>query len=159
MNVLLSTTGISIYVLCGLPIFVILCMTIATALRQGSTFGKNAGVVIALCVSLLCVLGLYRMLVPAAGGGGPLGVDPILWPYTALGIAVLLLLFLMFLGKLARSDKRNHFPGDVFRQMAFSYPRKDRKGRAALRSRPKERRGDTDREIRSVAGRRTRTRF
>ena len=146
-------------VVCGLPIFVILFVTIATALRQGSTYGKNAALVITLCVSLLCVMGLYRTFIPTSVNTDPPAVDFMLLIYTALAVAVLVLLFLVFVSRLMRGDGRKHFRGDGLQQRGSPYPPKCREPRSTPRRRPEKRRRDSDGAIGPTHGRRTRTPF
>ena len=75
-------------------IFVLLFVIILKSLKQVSIFGKKTTIVISLCVSLLCIIGLNQTFAP------------ILLLYAALAIALLLSPFLWFIAKIFHGDKR-----------------------------------------------------
>jgi hypothetical protein len=86
--------------LVGGLLFVLLFGAIQQALKISSFFRGPSSYVIATCVSLLCMISLFRPFVrgKVVTRGGESGVvDFIMLPYAALAIAVLLvLLFLAF---------------------------------------------------------------
>jgi len=92
---------------CAGAIFVILFVTIHQALKQMSLFRKKTSVVVAICVSLLCIIGLHQHffattddIAITADGDKPVnGFNFLLLPYTALALAILLTLLLLFLFK------------------------------------------------------------
>ena len=94
-------------------IFVILFVSISAALKEGSLFGRTATMIVTICVSLLCIIGLFHLsglgneTTDTAQKNGTLGSnsDIILIPYEALAIAILVILFLLFLLKIFGVDK------------------------------------------------------
>jgi ABC-type uncharacterized transport system permease subunit len=120
-------------VLCGLPVLVILFVAISTALKQAFLFGRNASVV-ALCTALLCMIGMSRTFLPAdaakdiSGRSGPMGVDFVLLPYAALGIAILLMLLLLMLsGRRTHRDKLHKAAKDIVRRSEPACGLRDRR--------------------------------
>jgi len=99
--------------LCLIAIFVLLFVIILKVLRQQSFFGKNTTVVLSLCVSLLCIIGLCQPFIPTGKGNEVSGnserfapdLDLILLLYAALAIALLLSPLLWFITKIFRGDK------------------------------------------------------
>ena len=94
-------------------IFVILFVTILKVLKEVSFFKGSTAVIVAVCVSLLAIIGLSQL---SAGGDGFQEVtnnegrtggilDFILLLYAALGITILLLLLLRFIAKIFRSER------------------------------------------------------
>ena len=105
------------WLLCVLPIFVILYAAIFGSLQRSAMFGKNATIVVALCTALLCIFGLYGILVRPAdtdgtvASGRGIGLDFLLVPYAALALVILSVILLMFAHKIlgrheARSPRR-----------------------------------------------------
>jgi membrane protein implicated in regulation of membrane protease activity len=102
------------WLLCALPIFVILYAAIFGSLQRSAMFGKNAAIAVALCAALLCVLGLYETFVRPGNAGETgasredTGFAVLLIPYAALALAILAVLLLLFVRKvLAHHDGRN----------------------------------------------------
>ena len=93
------STGIGLLV--GVAIWAILFVVILEVLKKASPFSDWATYVIAVCVSLLSVIGMHRMLSGASShSAGTDEKDPfgfLLLPYAAMGIAMLLVLLLLFL--------------------------------------------------------------
>ena len=87
--------------------FVILLVVVRTTIKKRFCFGDAAGWVVAFCVALLSIIGLVRFLgssetviAPAGeprGAGGVL--DVVLLPYAALAGTILLMLFLLAVGR------------------------------------------------------------
>ena len=100
--------------LCLVAIFILLFVIILKSLKQASIFGKKATVVISLCVSLLCIIGLSQTFTPAekvsyvskSNSNHAPELDLILLLYAALAIALLLSPFLWFIAKMFRGDRR-----------------------------------------------------
>ncbi len=87
--------------------FIILLVVVHTTIRKRFSFGDAADWVVAFCVALLSIIGLVRFLgssgaviAPAGepkGAGGVL--DVVLLPYAALAGTILLMLFLLAVGR------------------------------------------------------------
>lgn len=111
------------WLLCVLPIFVILYGVISGSLQRSALFGKNATVAVALSATFLCVLGLYETLAPQGNANqndaGRRGTefDFLLIPYAALALAILAMFLLLFIRKvLGHDDGRKPHPGTFSRK-------------------------------------------
>jgi|GEM_PF-803833 Flp pilus assembly protein TadB len=110
MNAISSSAAASMVMLCAVPVFVILFLMILRTLRHMPLFDGNDPVVLAVCITLLCMVGLHQAFVqsasaeaaPADGAQRPL--DFLLLPYTAMALAMLLAFCLLLLLKVARSQ-------------------------------------------------------
>ena len=98
--------------LCLAAIFVILFEITVKTLKEVSFFQKKTAVVVALCVSLLCIIGLYQSFfsINKTHGMSEKGdknwvLHFLLLPYTALALAILFLLLLLFVLKVFRGDR------------------------------------------------------
>ena len=99
--------------LCLIAIFILLFVIILKSLKQASIFRKKATVVISLCVSLLCIIGLSQTFVPTEKASyvsknssyHTPELDLILVLYAALAITLLLSVLLLFIVKIFGSDK------------------------------------------------------
>jgi len=109
----ISFFGEPLLFLALVAIFAILFVVIHRFLREISFFQGITAVIVALCVSLLSIIGLSTLV---AGGDGLREVngngsrtggnlDFILLSYAVLGIAILLLLLLRCIDKIFRSEK------------------------------------------------------
>ena len=78
-------------------IFVILLVVIFKPIRSAFNLDTFPSCVLSVCVSALCIIGMDRSL------KGSLGI--ILLPYAALGIAILLILLFLFIGKHLKGAK------------------------------------------------------
>jgi len=115
-DVLLLSGFMSVPAACA--IFALLYMTISVTLKQASFFKRKMSAIVALCVSLLGIIGLFRFfgtadkaidVVDKSDSSGTV-LDVILLPYAALAVAVLLLFLLLFLSKIFQSGKlKRHF--------------------------------------------------
>lgn len=109
MNAIGSLALSLVFVLCAVPVFVILFVIILRTLRQMPLFDGNNPIALALCVTLPCMLGLHQVFVqPAAAEAAPADdaqrpLDFPLLPYTAMALAMLLALCLLLLDKMAIS--------------------------------------------------------
>jgi len=119
------------WLLCVLPIFVILYAVILGSLQRSALFGKNATVAVAFSATFLCMLGLYETLAPGGNtnhtdtGGAATGFDFLLIPYAALALAILTILLLLFIRKvLGHDDGRKPHP-DTFSRKKPPYGGKD----------------------------------
>jgi uncharacterized membrane protein len=105
MKLLLIAFTTPMLVLCVMAIFVVLFATILRALKEMSLFTLGTSIVVALSVTVLCLIGLHHFLVSgendkiasrhAAEIVGQTGIEIILLPYAALAIAILLCLLLL----------------------------------------------------------------
>ena len=102
-----------IFLICGLAVFVILFVVIHEVLKQTSFFRSGTAIVVAACVSLLCLIGIHQHLL---GSQGPYlfnddtddpgrNLNVILIPYTALGLSILFVLLLLLMHKVSRGGK------------------------------------------------------
>ena len=106
-------------------VFVILFITISTTLRQASLFEGKAAIVVALAVSVLCIVGLSQFLGPGTKtAAAPLiddksgiGWHTILLPYATLAIAILLVLLLLFLLNAFRGERVKRYSEDTERRI------------------------------------------
>jgi hypothetical protein len=100
----------------GVLIFVIILKT----LKEMALFRGQTVVVVAVCVTLLCLLGMNDFLgnrgiplpgtpAPAAGSTGDrdFHIPLLLIPYAALGLSILALLLLMSIGRFFRSTQQH----------------------------------------------------
>lgn len=100
-------------------IFTILFVIIHKTLKQMSIFQGPAAVIVAICVSLLSVIGLYRFFVIAdvacktTENRHDITLDFILLPYTALAFAIILVLLLLFVSRISRNHKMNKLRKDI----------------------------------------------
>ena len=131
MNTIGSTTATSMFVLCALPIFVILFAAILASLQRSAMFGKNTTIAVALCATLLCMFGLYETFVRPGNANETdasregAGFDFLLIPYVALALAILTMFLLLFIRKvLGHDDGRKPHP-DTFSRNKTSYASKN----------------------------------
>ena len=109
MNEPLLAFSSPVGLLVGAAILVILFTVILATLRRVKVFPRSANVRLAICASLLAVIGIMRTF---SSSGGPSGqqdsanwLDVILLPYTAMAIAMFLVLLLLLLGRLLPRSK------------------------------------------------------
>lgn len=99
--------------LSGTIIFVIFFVTTLNVLKQMSIFQRTTAVIVAICVSLLSIIGLSRFFVvpdvtcETTANRCDITLDIILLPYTALALSIVLILFLRFVGRIFRNHKVN----------------------------------------------------
>jgi len=79
------------------PIFVVLVVVTFKSIRSALDYGKAGSFVLAVCVSLLSVIGMHRCL---AGT-----IEVLLLPYAALAIAILLIPLLLCTGKCVKGSR------------------------------------------------------
>ena len=102
-----------ILLLSATVIFTILFVIIHRILKQMSIFQGPAVVIIAICVSLLSVMGLSRFFVIAdvtsktTENRHDITLDFILLPYTALALAIILVLLLSFVSRIFKNHRMN----------------------------------------------------
>ena len=102
MNESLQTFASPVALLIGATLFAILFSVILTALRRAEVFPPGAGLMLAICSSLLAVIGIMRTfghVQEPTGSSDSSWMDTLLLPYTAMRIAMLLVLLLIFLRK------------------------------------------------------------
>lgn len=119
MNAIGSLALPPVFVLCAVPVFVILFAIILRTLRHISLFDGSNPVVLALCVTLLCMIGLHQVFVqPAAAEAAPANdarrsLDFLPLPYTTMPLAVLLVFCLLLLHKVVRSPGYAKLQGQI----------------------------------------------
>ncbi len=84
-----------------ITIFIILFLAINNTLKNIPFFQDINPVVMSVCITILCLIGMHQELKTAKESG----FDFILLPYAALGLAILLTLLLMWLLGLSRGNK------------------------------------------------------
>jgi len=100
-------------VLCFAALFVLLYLVIYKSLKFSSFFRGPTAIVVAVCVSLLSVIGMMRMFTV---GGWDInvennssksddGLDIVLIPYTALALSILAVIILLFLSRLFKGNE------------------------------------------------------
>ena len=98
--------------LIGAAIFVILVTVILTTLRRAGIFPPGATLTLAICASLLAVIGIIRTFGTAGqtreGSAATSWLDFMLLPYTAMGISMLLVLLLLLLGRATAGARERH---------------------------------------------------
>lgn len=123
MNIQTMAVADGVLPVCGIAVFAILFVTIHASLKRSQMFQERSVTVLSACVSLLCVIGMYQTFVTpetsqnVSESNGHSGVFFLLVPYAALGIALLMMLLLIFLARLVGGDKakqhtKNAFPID-----------------------------------------------
>jgi len=145
MNEIVSTLGLLMYILAAVSIFTILFVTISKTLKQTPMFNGGGAVAVALGVSLLCMVGLYRTFVePAAGttvsrGHAQPWFEFCLLPYTALALAMLSVLLLLLVRRvlLGNRTKSELPPRALATQSPPAKTIKGSSGKGAPTSRPK----------------------
>ncbi len=120
MKALLLTFTTPMLALCAVAIFVILFATIPRTLKEISLFTRGTSVVVALCVSVLCTMGLKHFLLSGEGGhtvsghaseiNSQTGIEIIVLPYAALAIAILLCLLLLAIARIFAGRRREEYP-------------------------------------------------
>jgi len=114
---------------CGIAVFIILFLTIHASVKKSQFSQERSVTAVAICVTLLCLIGMYQTFFPSGSGeglnedNGHPGTHPLLIPYAALGISILLMLLLMLLTKLVRTSKAKKQPKTAF-PTEFPYPSK-----------------------------------
>jgi NADH:ubiquinone oxidoreductase subunit 5 (subunit L)/multisubunit Na+/H+ antiporter MnhA subunit len=110
MNTVVAMAGVSMAVLCAVPVFVILFAIISRTLRRMPLFDGNNVIVLALCVTMLCMIGLHRVFVQPPGAEAATAddthrpLDFLLLPYTVMALAMLLAFCFLLLPKVVRSQ-------------------------------------------------------
>ena len=108
-----------ILLLSATVIFTIIFVIIHKILKQMSIFQGPAVVIIAICVSLLSVIGLSRFFVIAdvacktTENRRDITLDFTLLPYTALALAIILVLLLSFVSRIFKNHKINKLRKDI----------------------------------------------
>ncbi len=90
-----------------ITIFIILFIMIYYSLKEAQIFQNGILIVISICVTILCSIGMHQVLMTA----NQTGFNFILLPYAALGLAILLTLLLMWLLGLSRGNKADYKKG------------------------------------------------
>jgi len=86
------------------PIFIILVVVAFKSIRSALDYGNACSFVLAVCVSVLSVIGMRRCLAGA--------IEVVLLPYATLAIAILLMLFLLCIGMYVKGQRGRLSDGD-----------------------------------------------
>ncbi len=111
-----------ILLLSGVAIFTILFVIIHKTLKQMSIFQGPTTVLVTICVSLLSVIGLSRFFVIAdvacktTANRHDITLDFTLLPYTALALAIILVLLLSFVNRISRDRRINKSHKEISRK-------------------------------------------
>jgi len=94
--------------ICVLPIFVLLFIVIWRTLNQHSFFREPFDLIIALCVSVLCIVSLFAFYIPEQGHSynRPSGRPFILLPFFVLAVMIILGFAILILRKAITLIKR-----------------------------------------------------
>lgn len=109
--------------LSGTIIFVVLFVMIRKVLKQMSIFQGPTAVIVAICASLLSVIGLSRFFVIAdvscktTVNRYDITLDFIFLPYIALALAMILVLLLLFVSRVSRNHKMNKSHKEISRKI------------------------------------------
>lgn len=132
----------SIFILTAAGVFVLLFVAILHVLRQYSSFGHVTAVVAALCVSILCMIGLKHFLLSGEGiptvvpyatkSDNQTGIEIILLPYIVLAIVIILVVLLLGLAKI--------FPSQITKGHRREAPHKATKPQRAVQKVNEEKR-------------------
>ena len=126
-------------------ISVILFVAILGVLKKAPLFSCWARYVLAVCASLLSVIGMSRIFVGATGRSGGAGrerlLEFLLLPYTAMGIAILLVLLLLLLRKVVSARQETCERSEGIYEKAQGY-HKESKSWNAISSAAREGPGD-----------------
>jgi len=105
--------------LSGMAIFTIIFVITHKTLKQMSIFQGPTTVLVAICVSLLSVIGLSRFFVIAdaacktTANRHDITLDFIILPYTALAFAIILVLLLSFVSRIFKNHRMNKLRKDI----------------------------------------------
>lgn len=83
-----------------ITVCIVLFIVIRSSLENAKFPGNNT--VLAVCVSLLCLIGMRKVLVKSNEPGSNFAFDTVLLPYVALGLTLLFMLVLMGILKLSK---------------------------------------------------------
>ena len=85
-------------------IFIVLMVVAFNSIRSALNYGNAGSFVLAACVSLLSVIGMHRCLAGA--------MEVVLLPYAALAIAIILMPFLLCIGRYVKGRRGRVSDGD-----------------------------------------------
>ncbi len=111
-----------ILLLSAVVIFTILFVIIHKTLKQISIFQGPTSVLVAICVSLLSVIGLSRFFVitdvacKTTENRHEITLDFIFLPYIALALAIILVLLLLLVNRLSRNHRMNKSCKEISRK-------------------------------------------
>ena len=127
MKVLMTAFSGPVSAIILVAVAVLLFTIILQSLRECSFFGGTTAVIVAVCVTILCIIGLHEFFIIPVGSPGYRPASPnmdigrsagsggklLLLPYASLSVAILLLLLLLLArrivqcGKERRSDRKS----------------------------------------------------
>jgi len=115
----------------GIVIFILIWVVIFKILKEIPFFkGQVAYAIMATCMSLLCIISMFRILGVRDGthnfsekiGGDDHNLDIILFPYATLGITIILISLLLLARKLIGNNKPKKFLSENNRRMESAFP-------------------------------------
>lgn len=121
MNLLLLMFNNPFIILVLMAVFLIVLLVSFESLKKMSVFGQRTAFIIAICVSLLSILGLLRFMdtpkaAPQTAHNEPgfyINLDFILLPYVALALAIILTLLLRWFAGRYREHQTTSFEKDT----------------------------------------------
>ena len=122
MNPIGPSVAAPMFVLCAVAVFVILFAIILRTLRQMPFFDGSNPVPVAVCVTLLCIIGLHQVFVqPAGTEAAPAddahrSLDFLLLPYAAMALAMLFAFCLLLLDKMVKSQASARLRTEISRR-------------------------------------------
>lgn len=104
-----------------IAVFLIVLAVTFEALKQMSMFGQSTAFMVAVCVSLLSILGLVQLTTISEvssqtthdGHGLHVNLDFILLPYAVLALAIILTLLLRWIAGRSREHRAKRFEKDT----------------------------------------------
>jgi hypothetical protein len=118
MNVSMQTITEPLVVISLITIGVLIFTMVLKALKNTAFFGNGTVIVVAICVTILCTIGIYEFFI--GQGRAPkyesissdrnegFGYKLFLLPYTALAVTILLALLLLSVGKIVLHRKQKN---------------------------------------------------
>ena len=116
-----------------MTIGVLIFISILRSLRESSFFASKTTVVIAVCITILCIVGMHEFLIApwsqpehkgvSPGHSGDENKEPVialyLLPYAALAVTILLLLIVLSIKRIIRRTRQRHLDKDVERYTEY----------------------------------------
>jgi hypothetical protein len=110
-----ANTGWMVFAAVAVILFLILFAVCLQVLQRVPLFQGNSAKVLAVCVALLCLVGLGRMFTGFKKDTSGSGWDVILLPYAALALAILFGLILLWAARLRGKEKEDFHDRQRFR--------------------------------------------
>jgi formate-dependent nitrite reductase membrane component NrfD len=114
--------------LCVTAMWGTIFLTVFRVLSQESLFKGSVARVLALLISILCVLGLFRPflnyedIIAISDKRGWIIIDIVLLVYGLFGLVVFISVVVRFIKRLFRGNESREFPREIERRMESLYP-------------------------------------